>query len=151
VKIFADTSFLCALSREQDNSNIADMMMELQTGPLMVSELVLFEARQSARLQAFNFHHNRTKGFPAGESQRLLEKLTLNIQSGVLVTAEVDWRQVHRLAEKLSEQHTISDGHRTMDVLHVATALQVKATHLYTFDENQARLAKKAGLKINLK
>ncbi|MDR1145391.1 MAG: type II toxin-antitoxin system VapC family toxin [Verrucomicrobiales bacterium] len=151
MKIFTDTSFLCALYRKQDNTQLALDIAGLQIEPLIVSELVLFEVRQSARLQVFNFNHDRTKGFPAGESQRLLEKLALNIQSGVLVTAEVDWRQVHRLAEKLSEQHTVSDGHRTMDVLHVATALQVKATHLYTFDENQARLAKKVGLKINLK
>jgi predicted nucleic acid-binding protein len=114
VKIFADTSFLCALYRKQDNTQLALDIAGLQIEPLIVSELVLFEVRQSARLQAFNFHHDRTKGFPAGESQRLLEKLALNLQSGVLVTAEVDWRQVHRLAEKLSEQYTISDGHRTV-------------------------------------
>jgi len=40
-------------------------------------------------------------------------------------------------------------GVRTLDSLHVACALQLKAERFWTFDERQAKLAKAAGLKIS--
>jgi predicted nucleic acid-binding protein len=40
-------------------------------------------------------------------------------------------------------------GTRTLDSLHVACALELKATHFWTFDERQAKLAKTKGLKTN--
>jgi len=39
-------------------------------------------------------------------------------------------------------------GTRTLDSLHVACALELRAERFWTFDERQARLAKAAGLKI---
>jgi len=38
-------------------------------------------------------------------------------------------------------------GMRTLDTLHVACALELKAERFWTFDERQAKLAKAAGLK----
>jgi predicted nucleic acid-binding protein len=38
-------------------------------------------------------------------------------------------------------------GTRTLDSLHVACALELKAERFWTFDERQAKLAKAAGLK----
>jgi predicted nucleic acid-binding protein len=42
----------------------------------------------------------------------------------------------------------MTGGHRTLDVLHVATALHLKAREFLTFDGNQAELAKAVGLKV---
>jgi predicted nucleic acid-binding protein len=39
-------------------------------------------------------------------------------------------------------------GTRTLDSLHVAAALELKAEQFWTFDERQAKLAKAAGLKV---
>lgn len=39
-------------------------------------------------------------------------------------------------------------GVRTLDSLHVACALQLKAERFWTFDERQAKLAKAVGLKL---
>jgi predicted nucleic acid-binding protein len=38
---------------------------------------------------------------------------------------------------------------RTLDTLHVACALELKAERFWTFDERQAKLAKAQGLKTN--
>ncbi|MGC2620995.1 MAG: type II toxin-antitoxin system VapC family toxin [Acidobacteriaceae bacterium] len=38
-------------------------------------------------------------------------------------------------------------GTRTLDTVHVACALELKATRFWTFDQRQAKLAKAAGLK----
>jgi len=40
-------------------------------------------------------------------------------------------------------------GTRTLDTLHVACALELKAERFWTFDQRQAKLAKAAGLKTS--
>jgi len=49
-------------------------------------------------------------------------------------------------AKRLSATHTLTGGHRGFDILHVATALIVKAQQLLTFDVNQKKLAEAEGL-----
>ena len=146
--IFADTSLLCALYREQDNSPDADRLMKQKTGPVHVSALVLFEFRQSTRFNGFRFSKNRKDGFSKQEAQRMLNILQDNITAGGIVIPPVEWQDVHSIAEKLSAQHTMTGGHRTLDVLHIATALHLKAKEFLTFDGNQTELAKAVGLKV---
>jgi predicted nucleic acid-binding protein len=147
---FADTSLLCALYREQDNSQEADRLIQQESSPVHVSSLVLFEFRQSLRLQAFRFSQDRTQGFSKTEAHRMLEILQANIVAGLLMIPPIeDWAKVYSIAEELSAQHTIQGGHRSFDLLHVATALHVKAGRFMTFDTRQAALAKAAGLKVS--
>ena len=146
---FADTSLLCALYREQDNSPDADRFMQRESAPVHVSSLVLFEFRQSLRLQAFRFSKDRTQGFSKTEAHRMLETLQANIVAGRLMIPPIeDWAKVYSIAEELSAQHTMQGGHRSFDVLHVATALHLKSGRFMTFDIRQAALAKAAGLKV---
>jgi predicted nucleic acid-binding protein len=42
----------------------------------------------------------------------------------------------------------MTKGHRTMDILHVATALHTAAGKFISFDENQRKLAMAEGLKL---
>ena len=51
-------------------------------------------------------------------------------------------------AETLSTRHTITSGHRSFDVLHVATALHLGAREFLTFDVNQRKLAAAEKLKV---
>jgi predicted nucleic acid-binding protein len=146
---FADTSLLCALYRPQDNSADADRLMRQEAAPVYISALVLFEFRQSARLQAYRYSKDRLQGFPKREARRMLETLQANISKGRLVISPVaDWAKVHGTAEHLSAQYTIAGGYRSFDVLHVATALELKADIFFTFDSRQGALAKSAGLKV---
>jgi predicted nucleic acid-binding protein len=52
-------------------------------------------------------------------------------------------------AEDLSGRHTLRAGHRSFDVIHVATALALGSTQFLTFDERQRRLAMAEGLEVN--
>ena len=47
----------------------------------------------------------------------------------------------------LARRHGPKLGVRTLDSLHVACALELKAERFWTFDERQAKLAKAVGLK----
>jgi hypothetical protein len=51
-------------------------------------------------------------------------------------------------AKRVSLKHTAGIGSRSLDVLHVAAALVMKAEILLSFDDNQRKLAKAAGLRV---
>jgi predicted nucleic acid-binding protein len=148
MKAFADTSFLYALYRQQENSRLADTLLARMQQPVHVSSLVLFEFRQSARFQVFRFSKDRAHGFSKREAYQMLNVLQENIASGGVELIPTDWQEVHSVAERLSSQHTVTGGHRALDILHVATALQQKADQLLTFDSNQAVLAQAIGLEV---
>ena len=145
---FADTSFLYALYRQQENSPLADALVEKAREPVYISSLVLFEFRQSARVQVFRFSKDRTQGFSKREAQLMLAILEENIAIGAIAIVPVDWQDVHSAAERLSSQHTATGGHRALDILHVATAVHLKARYVLTFDKNQTALTKAAGLEV---
>jgi len=77
-----------------------------------------------------------------------LAKLQSNLDTGALVVVTADWPDVHRLAETISKRHTIAGGHRSLDVLHVATSLHLGAREFLTFDTNQRKLAAAEKLKV---
>ncbi|MEX1111511.1 MAG: type II toxin-antitoxin system VapC family toxin [Chthoniobacterales bacterium] len=147
MKAFPDTSFLCSIYREQAFSRGADVLFAAAPKPLPVSTLLLFEFRQSVRLQIFLHTRDRTKGFSKPEGEAMLRDLRVDLAAGVIGVVPVDWSEVHNLAEILSAKHTESDGHRLADLLHVATALQLGAEQFLTFDANQRKIARAEGLK----
>jgi predicted nucleic acid-binding protein len=53
------------------------------------------------------------------------------------------------LCAELGRQYGPKLGVRTLDSLHVACALELKADRFWTFDERQAKLAKAKGLKTS--
>jgi predicted nucleic acid-binding protein len=145
---YPDTSFLCALYRQQFNSVPAAHYASTLTEPLHVASPLLYEFRQSTRWQSWIHSKDATKGFPYTGAQKMLSKLQSNIASGVLVVVPVDWADLVSIAERLSAQHTWTGGFRGFDVLHVATALHLGATEFLTFDGNQKRLSESEGLHV---
>ena len=73
-----------------------------------------------------------------------------DIQSGILRLIGCDWPAIHSEAERLSAKYTAGTGHRSMDILHVATALTTGARDFLSFDRNQSRLARADGLAVAL-
>jgi predicted nucleic acid-binding protein len=146
---FPDTSFLCALYRQQYNSPAAAAYFESMPEVLHVSGLLLYEFRQSVRFQAWLHSQDKSKGYPQADCNRALADLQTDLDTGVLVMVTVDWPDVHRLAETFSKRHTIAGGHRSFDILHVATALHLGAREFLTFDSNQRKLA--LAEKLNVK
>lgn len=71
-----------------------------------------------------------------------------DIASGRYVLADVLWRAALRRAADLSRDYTPQMGCRSLDVLHVACALELELANFLTFDVRQRRLARAVGLKI---
>ena len=57
------------------------------------------------------------------------------------------WRAALDRTAELSRTHTAKLGTRALDVLHVASALELGARTFVTYDTRQAALAKAVGLK----
>lgn len=145
---FPDTSFLCALYRSEVNSALADSWMKKMPGGLQVSSLLLLEFRQSVRLQTFLHASDRKKGYSKLQGEQIFKDLHYDLAGGVLTPVSVEWSQVHHLTESLSLKYTLSEGHRLLDILHVATALHLGASQFLSFDLKQRKLAKAEGLKV---
>jgi len=146
---FPDTSFLCALYVQQDNSRPAAAHFKSMPEALHVSSLMLYEFRQSVRFQVWLHSRDKSRGYPQAIAEAALGKLQANMDAGAVVPVTADWPDVHRVAEILSKRRTISNGHRALDVLHVATALHLSAREFLTFDANQRKLA--LAEKLNVK
>lgn len=150
MSVFPDTSFLCAIYREQENSDLADEFNDRLGGPLPVSSLLLLEFRQSVRFQNRLFAKGRSKGFGEREGAAMLRALQSDLAADILKMVSPDWADVHRLGEQLSAKHTLANGHRLADILHVATAIHLGHEQFLTFDPNQKRLAEAEGMVVPL-
>ena len=82
------------------------------------------------------------------EWQDFQNDLAADFSSDRLRLVDVPWRAVLDRATELSRLHTPNVGTRTLDVLHVASALELKARHFVTYDVRQSRLAASCGLKV---
>jgi predicted nucleic acid-binding protein len=145
---YPDTSFLCGLYVAQSTSARATRFMSQQPTALAGTSLLFYEFRQSVQFQVFRHSKDKTQGYPSAIARVALMTLQANIASGVFQTPHVDWGDVHRMAERLAFQHTAKRGHRSFDVLHIATALHIGASEFLTFDANQKELAEAEGLVV---
>jgi hypothetical protein len=69
-----------------------------------------------------------------------------DLRAGLLIYTRVSWTDVFRLADELSDKHSGKEGQRTIDLLHVALALECGAKTFLSFDRRQRSLAKAANL-----
>jgi predicted nucleic acid-binding protein len=143
---YPDTSFLCALYRTQDNSSRALSCRNAMTEPLHVTRLLLWEFRQSVRFQAFRHSKHREAGYPLHEAEKMLSDLTDDMREGLVVSSECDFINILVTGERISKSRTFTGGHRSFDILHVATAIELGAKEFLSFDANQIVLAGAEGL-----
>jgi predicted nucleic acid-binding protein len=81
------------------------------------------------------------------ESVRINRQLESDRSAQVWVEVELP-ENVFELCADLARRYGPKLGVRTLDSLHVACALELKAEQFWTFDERQGKLAKAEGLKI---
>ncbi|MGQ0508906.1 MAG: PIN domain-containing protein [Myxococcaceae bacterium] len=77
-----------------------------------------------------------------------LSDLDDDYAQGRLVVVDLLWRRAFDQALRLSRDHTPTLGTRTLDVLHVASAVTIGCRRFVTYDERQAKLARAIGLKV---
>ena len=82
------------------------------------------------------------------QSRLIISRLEEHEMSGIYFRPQLDWSAIFIHALDLSKKHSAIIGSRSLDILHVASALSINADRFLTFDDQQTRLAGLAGLKI---
>lgn len=77
-----------------------------------------------------------------------LAALDDDFKQGRYTLADLPWRATLKRAAELSRDHSPTLGTRTLDVIHVASALELGLRIFLTFDLRQQKLARAAGLKL---
>ncbi|BBO88403.1 hypothetical protein [Desulfosarcina ovata] len=78
----------------------------------------------------------------------MLKRFDTHENKGVFYTPLFNWADVFAISLNLSANHTKSIGARSLDIIHVASALVMGANCFFTFDSQQSQLAVAAGLEI---
>ena len=82
------------------------------------------------------------------EAQQIYLNFEKDRATGVWVEVALP-DSAYDVCEELAQRHAARLGNRTLETLHVASALELKAERFWTFDDRQARLARAAGLRID--
>ncbi len=144
----ADTSFLCSLYRQQSHSEMAIVTLEDIGAPIVISPLLSYEFRQAVRFQVFLRSSDPRKGCLETEAMSMLAQFEIDLDSGMVIEAGVNYAAVTKEVERLSERYTMKRGARSFDLLHIATALQWQATVFLSFDALQRDIAALEGLNV---
>jgi len=137
---YADTGFLCSLYAPDAHTHRAVSRMARQTLPLPVTWLHQLEFRNALRLRVFRGELTPT------QRDASLNAMLADLASGVLAHVEPPLADLTTEAERLSALHSETLGTRSLDILHVASALVLGLSTLLTFDHRQHALARAVGL-----
>jgi predicted nucleic acid-binding protein len=88
------------------------------------------------------------KNLPATDAHQAYRHLEKDRAARVWVEVEMP-ESVFDVCADLARRFGPKLGVRTLDSLHVASAVQLKAERFWIFDERHAKLAKAAGLKVS--
>jgi predicted nucleic acid-binding protein len=83
-----------------------------------------------------------------GDCRAAFRRIDSDLSEGLLSHSAVNWTNACRRAGELSDKHTTKNGQRTIDLLHVAIALECGAKTFLSFDNRQRKLAHAAGLMV---
>ena len=142
MNIYVDSSFLVSLYIPDANSPEAELITHGSTGAFIVTDLCELEVINALSLRVFR------KQAAAGDAHIALHNLDRDLQEGLLEHRRFP-DGVFERAGQLSRQTTAKLGTRTADLLHVAAALELGADYLYSFDQQQRKLAQNVRLKLN--
>lgn len=142
MKIYADTSFLVSLYSPDVNSAVAVRTMQASSGDRLVTTFGELEVVNAMQLRIFR------KEVSAAQAHSSLDDFEKDLRTGVFQLRGLP-EPLFEQARKLSRQTTAKLGTRTADLLHVAAALELGADYLYSFDQQQRKLAQAVRLKLN--
>lgn len=139
---YVDTSFLVSLYSLDSNSATATGVMQSSTGDRLLTTFGELELSNALQLRVFRKEVSATQ---ARASWTDFEK---DLRDGVFQMRPLSDHILER-TRKLVRDTTAKLGTRTADLLHVAAALELKADRLYSFDQQQRKLAREVRLKLN--
>jgi predicted nucleic acid-binding protein len=137
--VYADTSFLFSLVLHDSNTARAVAYLKEHPASLTLTPWQRCELNNAVRLSVWRGN------CPESVAKAALGKMEADVAAGNLKEVPLVWPEVLKIADELGEKHTSVLGVRTLDLLHVAAALSLKAKTFLTYDGRQLALARAAG------
>ena len=139
---YADTGVMVKGYVLEADSEAAVRILDSLGEHLLFSHLHTIEIPNAIRLK--RFRGEITKAQETAANRAFLS----DIDSGLLTPCEYDLGEVFLLAERLSAKHSGTLGSRSLDLLHVAAAIEAGATHFASLDARQRKVASLNRLKL---
>ena len=140
MRVYADTSFLVSLYSPDVHSARAVSQITRLRGALLLTPLGELELINALELRIFRKDATET------EIRRAQAKFEEHVRGGVFELQGVP-ETVYEHARQIARKRTAMLGQRTLDILHVASALLLRAERFWTFDRRQSELAKAEGMR----
>jgi predicted nucleic acid-binding protein len=139
---YPDSSFLVSLYRADPNQPAAHAFMARRSLSLAFLPLHRLELRNALRFA-------EKQGLLSSQDRRgTFQQVEDDLRGGLLVHAPIPWNDIFRRADDLSEKYFSTHAQRTLDLLHVAAALESGHRLFLSFDQRQRGLAKATGLTV---
>jgi predicted nucleic acid-binding protein len=152
MNIYADTNFIARLYlRQFCHSEAASLMTPQGAPPVCLPLTWLLQVEVTAAWELYVFfgkqpHHPRVTPEQAAAAHADFRD---DIEGGLIYRpADIEPRRLVRAVENLTLRHTAKHGCRTYDLIHVASALELKCTEFWTFDQRTMKLAEREGLNV---
>ena len=141
MSVYADTSFLVSLYILDANSEAAAARMARARLPVFMTQVGELELSNALSLRLFR------KELVPSQVKAARALMAADLDQRVIQVAPLSGVMFER-AKQISRKWTPRLGTRSLDVLHVASALLLKANAFYTFDRAQGKLAAAVGLTV---
>lgn len=143
MSVYADTSFLVSLYAPDVHSPAASRYILRSELPILLTPLSELEFSNALRLRIFR------RELGSEEVKLASAAFRADMDAGILGLKSLSAATFER-AKLIVRHRTETLGIRTLDVLHVASALVLHADTFCTFDRNQRQLAKAEGMNVPL-
>lgn len=139
--LYLDTSALLKLYIREEGSEQVQATLSAQDEPLPIWEMQESEFMNALYLKVF------WKEITLAQARKQIAHFRDRFSRGVYFSPEIHRSDLMLSFQRLCEE-TPRLGCRTMDIFHVACAIEIGATGFMSFDQRQLELAKFAGLVI---
>ena len=139
--IYADTSFFVSIYVRDAHSTSADQLLSPGARPCITPLHFAEWAHAIAQ-------HVHRRQMTAAEANRVHQELNNDRAAGLWQSVDIPETALDICAD-LGRRYGPKLGVRTLDSLHVACALELKAERFWTFDDRQLKLAAVVSLRTN--
>lgn len=139
---YADSSLLLKLYLREPETPSALAAVRAVAQPIAFTSLHRLEIANAIRRNA------ASRKVRLSQAVKAMRTLRLDMRGGFYTLPVLEWQAVFLRAHRLSQKHARRRLVRSLDLLHVAAALEIGATEFLTFDDRQRQTAQAEGLNV---
>jgi predicted nucleic acid-binding protein len=138
----ADSSLIVALYLAEVDSARADAACAALPPPILLTDWHRVEIANAFQRAVKNGRINST------QAAQLWQDFTDDVTAGRFEIVAIDHAAVLTRTLALTQKHTATTGTRSLDLIHIATALEIEAADFLSFDHRQREAGSAEGLKV---